>query len=425
MDAPRTGRFCALLALSCAWPLAGCALFPTRSDGAGEPKILWSGEQTLADLEAQAAADAAAAAQAQPGGTSDIQAWANSLSPEAQAAAAAQRPAPGWPEFPQSPPNPNGYPILASDAQPPPGLDPANPAASAAPPPPVFTPAAPTEPPAVVVAAAPAPPVRDHQPPILGSIQIAESINVPRAISGPRGVDVGGESNALAGKVRGMLGEYLSAPDAASLRAEVDQRLLALLGGDARAARAPLEMASPEQQQIVTNLIDVISTMRTADGGDPLAESRALLGRLDALRGALAAESDLSLPTFEICRSVAGFGQFDAFADRAFAAGRPLEFVAYCELKNFVSRQEAGEFRSEFAIKLAVMDRLGQTVFEMEQGAIQDRCKSRRTDCFISPLVRVPASLNPGQYFVKLTVIDKIGGKVAETRTTIQIRPGS
>jgi hypothetical protein len=38
--------------------------------------------------------------------------------------------------------------------------------------------------------------------------------------------------------------------------------------------------------------------------------------------------------------------------------------------------------------------------------------------------VRLPASLSPGEYVVKITLVDKLGQKVAENRATFRLSAG-
>jgi hypothetical protein len=68
-----------------------------------------------------------------------------------------------------------------------------------------------------------------------------------------------------------------------------------------------------------------------------------------------------------------------------------------------------------------ILNRIGDTVLEIKDTEIVDRCRNRRHDCFIPRLVRLPETLPPGQYVAKVTVIDKLGQKVAEGRAPFQL----
>ena len=62
------------------------------------------------------------------------------------------------------------------------------------------------------------------------------------------------------------------------------------------------------------------------------------------------------------------------------------------------------------------MDRLGiaQRLDEIASRRDVGRCPTYA-------LVRLPATLAPGDYVAKVTLVDKLGGKVAENRATFRI----
>ena len=68
-----------------------------------------------------------------------------------------------------------------------------------------------------------------------------------------------------------------------------------------------------------------------------------------------------------------------------------------------------------------ILNRTGDAVLEIKDPEIVDRCRNRRHDCFIPRLVRLPATLPPGQYVAKVTVVDKLGQKLAENRATFHL----
>jgi len=98
------------------------------------------------------------------------------------------------------------------------------------------------------------------------------------------------------------------------------------------------------------------------------------------------------------------------------------EFVLYCEVRDFVSEQrDDGFYYTRFDLTTTLLSHSGDVVLELKDTDITDRCRNLRHDCFIPRLVRLPASLSPGQYVAKVTVVDKLGQKVAENRATFQI----
>ena len=216
--------------------------------------------------------------------------------------------------------------------------------------------------------------------------------------------------------------QWLTQPSETSFRGQLDQRLLLVLAGKYENARTPLEMVTQEQQQMAKQFVEALIVIREGHGGDPEAEANRVLTRVESLADSLVPLSELRIPALELTRAVRGFGQYDVFKPAAFPTGSACEFVVYCEIENFLSRPlESGGFESQFSMKTAILNRAGDVVLEINDEHIADKCHTRRHDCFIPRLVHLPATLSPGEYVVKITIIDKIGAKVAEKRTTFRI----
>jgi len=58
---------------------------------------------------------------------------------------------------------------------------------------------------------------------------------------------------------------------------------------------------------------------------------------------------------------------------------------------------------------------------EFMEGDVRDKGNAAVSRLHIPRLVRLPASLSPGQYVAKVTVVDKLGQKVAENRATFKL----
>ncbi|MFN0137043.1 MAG: hypothetical protein ACKVS9_13110 [Phycisphaerae bacterium] len=229
------------------------------------------------------------------------------------------------------------------------------------------------------------------------------------------------KATVLPATLRELLDELPEDATGGDLRGQIVQRILHAAAGDADKARKPLALATREQQTVCGRFVDAVLALREVNGGRPDDELASVLAPLAELRESLAAIVDLKLPTIEVCRAVRGFGQYEAMTP-TFVAGRDNEFVLYAEVSDFVSeRGEDGWYKSVFALKVAVLSRAGDVVQEVAAPEMVDRCRTRRQDCFVSPLVRLPRTLSPGEYVVKVTISDRIGEKVAERQTTIRV----
>ena len=226
----------------------------------------------------------------------------------------------------------------------------------------------------------------------------------------------GGEEN-----LKDLLDDALAQPGDASFREQLDRKMLLVMKGEYEKAREPFVLASPAQQEMGNRLVESLIAVRDGHSGDPSGAAADVLAQVGKLRESLVMVSDLSLPTFSICRAVRGFGQYDPIEPAKFVAGRESQFVAYCEIRDFVSEQRPDGFASNFSMKVAILDRTGDEVHQISTDDIVDKCRTRRSDCFLSPVIRLPATLSPGEYVARITIQDKIGKKAAEKVATFRV----
>jgi hypothetical protein len=267
-------------------------------------------------------------------------------------------------------------------------------------------------------------------PPTLANVSV-RAVHAPGSLPQRPGVhDAAANTPALAAGLPADLREFLqrwqAEPGDRSFRDQLDRRLLSLLAGDYERAREPLELVSDEQQRVAAQFLEALIAIREGHGGDPAAEARGVLERLDDLRAALIPISELSVPVVAICRSVAGFGLYDTIEPPEFRAGRYAEFVLYCEIRNLANRKQSdGTYETHFDVRSTILSRAGDVIQESSAPDVRTRWRDSRHDCFIAPLLGLPATLSPGEYVVKITIVDKIGGKVAEKRVTFRVVAGS
>ncbi|MFQ5805090.1 MAG: hypothetical protein ACE5I3_01430 [Phycisphaerae bacterium] len=264
------------------------------------------------------------------------------------------------------------------------------------------------------------------EPPVLGSISVRAARSPTPATTPRRETAPSVNAPAEAADQPLTLAEFLERwtvpANDPSFRNQLDQRLLQTLAGNYEDARQPLELVSNAQRLMATQFIEALIAIREGHGGEPRAEANRVLAQLEHLQESLLPMSDLHIPRLALTRAVRGYGRYEAFDPPHFPTGRENEFVVYCEVENFLSRlRDDGEFESQFSMRTAVLNRAGDVVLEINDEHIADECRTRRHDCFIPRLVRLPATLSPGEYVVKVTIIDKIGQKVAERRTTFRI----
>lgn len=226
--------------------------------------------------------------------------------------------------------------------------------------------------------------------------------------------------------LQSFLEQWSGDADDANFRQQLDLRIMRVIAGDDLGARQPLPMASTEQQELAARLIEsLIAVREDAHGGDPPRVANRVLEEWQRLEDVLRPLSELRLPVIAVCSEVAGFGQYEPIIPPRFRAGVANEFVLYCEVRNFVRRkQDDGFYETRFDLRTRVLNQAGEAVLDLRDNDVIDRCRQPRQDCFVPRLVRLPSTFAPGEYVVKVTVIDKLGEKLAENRATIQVVAG-
>lgn len=262
-------------------------------------------------------------------------------------------------------------------------------------------------------------------PPVLGRVSVSPGV-APTATMLPADTEspaVNAPARAAtATTLEDIADQWLANTDNPSFRTQLDQRLLLALAGNCSRARQPLELVSSEQQHMASQFIEALIAIREGHGGQPGAEVNRVLDHIHLLEQSLIPASELRIPTLALTSAVRGYGRYEACDPPDFPSGRQIEFVVYCEVENFLSRLGSdGLYESLFSMRTTVLNRAGDTVLEVDDEHVTDECRTRRRDCFIPRLLRLPATLSPGQYVVKITIADKIAGKVAEKRTTFRI----
>lgn len=272
---------------------------------------------------------------------------------------------------------------------------------------------------------APAAKPEDAGPPVLSELTVQGTPSIPPAE--PRDVSVTAVNTPAVAQnapvsLRDVLAHWPGDPEASSFRRQLDRRMIAVLAGDYAEARRPLTMVSEAQQDIAARFVESLIVIRDEHDGDPAGASTRIMEELARLTESLRSLSDLRIPTLAICSEVSGYGNYKPIEPAAFPAGVASEFVTYCEVTDFVrERGEDGLYISRFDMRTRVLDSLGETILDVRDRDIVDRCRQPRHDCFIPRLIRLPATLPAGEYVVKVTIVDKLGEKVTENRASFRV----
>lgn len=207
-----------------------------------------------------------------------------------------------------------------------------------------------------------------------------------------------------------------------SFRAQLDRRLVLVLSGEYAEARKPFELVTNEQQRLGGRFVEALIAIRETHLGNLHDGAERVLAEIEPLVEDLSQASDLSIPRFTLCSRVDAYGSFTPLDPPSFTTGRPVAFVTYAEIRNLVAQHEGEEYVTKLDMTTTVFSDRGEALKRIEDTGIVDRCRNRRRDFFVAREVRLPATLAPGTYVVKVTITDTLGEKVAESRTEFQVK---
>jgi hypothetical protein len=207
-----------------------------------------------------------------------------------------------------------------------------------------------------------------------------------------------------------------------SFRAQLDRRLVLVLSGEYAEARKPFELVTNEQQKLGNRFVEALIAIRETHLGNLHVGAERVLAEIEPLVEDLSRASDLTIPRFTLCSRVDAYGSYTPLDPPRFTTGRPIAFVTYAEIRNLVAQHEGEEYVTKLDMTTTVFSDRGEALKRIEDAGIVDRCRNRRRDFFVAREIRLPATLAPGTYVVKVAITDTLGEKVAESRTEFQVK---
>jgi hypothetical protein len=139
----------------------------------------------------------------------------------------------------------------------------------------------------------------------------------------------------------------------------------------------------------------------------------------------LQSQADLRVPTVALCRRVDGFGSYEPFEPAHFPAGVASDAIIYAEVANFSSQKLDGKRWQTTLTQTATLYRdTGIAVLNDKTVEFVDHSRNRRNDFFVVKLIKLPATLTPGKYVLKVTIVDKQTSRMAEGSMNLTIGNG-
>lgn len=266
-------------------------------------------------------------------------------------------------------------------------------------------------------------PLGSSPPVLLDEVEVTTTAAPPSVSSG---VNAGGGD-----RLRGLLVElsrelYLLAGDS-------DMPLIELLAIAATTMVSPDRELSPEALPGLTDrereLLGIMQDffIRVAAELDETGDPEALVTAVAELQRALTREPRLQLDSALLCRSVAGFADYDEFrrsnGPYRFLAGSGQGVVVYVEVDDFTSELNGnGEWVTELSQRLVIYnDRDGIPVWTEDWQAAVDITHQKRNDFFMVQLIEISPLLSVGRYQLKVTLRDEKSKAEAETAIEFEL----
>ncbi len=205
------------------------------------------------------------------------------------------------------------------------------------------------------------------------------------------------------------------------LDAQVRLRMLYLVAGREEDARRDPQGLSAEKAAMIRRLVEVLTETRSAAANLDLGADGALAA-VEGMRAELRRFADLSIPRMILCSRVDSFGAYSPIEPASFLRGAPVAAVVYCELTNFISKlDEEGQHVTHLSQRIELLDEGGQRVWLREEQEIVDRCRNKREDFFLAPVVQIRESLPAGTYHLRVEIQDRESGKVTSASTPLTV----
>lgn len=227
-------------------------------------------------------------------------------------------------------------------------------------------------------------------------------------------------AGALLTQARALEAHVASHPS--DLDAQYRLRLLYLLAGNEGQALQSPGGVSEENAALLTDLFAVLLHGRQVLVS-PAVYAEQALSAAERYVQRLRALSPFRIEHVALCRRVDSYGVYDPLPDEPFPAGQPAAMVVYCQIRNFTTEKTAdGQYRTVLSLRLELLDKDGHKQWDSVDPEIEDLCRMPRTDFFIARVVRLPATLPPGEYRLRVEVTDRVSGEFDSTAVPLQIQ---
>ncbi len=202
---------------------------------------------------------------------------------------------------------------------------------------------------------------------------------------------------------------------------EFNLRLLQIADNRDEEATAEPQGLDPVQAELMTRVLRVVADARRAIR-NPTEATAAALGAAQDLCRALGQQAGVIMPKIALVTRVDSFGVYEPIQPLRFPAGKPVHAYVYTEVTNFRCEPTPdGRLRTLMSETVEVFDAAGKCLWQRSQPQLEDHSRSPRRDFFIGFPIHLPADLPVGEYVLKVTLEDRIGGTADQQRLSFSI----
>jgi hypothetical protein len=203
--------------------------------------------------------------------------------------------------------------------------------------------------------------------------------------------------------------------------AQLDLQLYGMLNDDPAPELASVTELPSDDQELVSALIDGLSNFRSTVREDSNMLTEKKIQPLLEMAERLRSQADLTVSTVALCKKVEAYGKYDPITPSRFGAGKENAAIVYCEVENFMPKQEGMIWKTRLTEQVTLYTDTGMLAWSDDRRDVTDECRNRRHDFFAYNIVHLPASLTVGRYMLKVSIEDKNSDRVAESTVPLEI----
>ena len=219
----------------------------------------------------------------------------------------------------------------------------------------------------------------------------------------------------LAAAIHDLEGQTGQEPrDAAEVARHAQLRLLYLAAGRKEDALVSIPGVPAAQQDYWSHQLFAISWLLDTERERDASRRAALAaGEMDEAAAHLAEIAPLRVTGLAFCTEVKSYGVHTPFDDETFTPGQQV--LVYAEVENQKSEPTERGYHTSLQGSYQILDAQGRRVEAHDLALMEEHCRNRRRDYFLSYALELPARLYDGKYTLQLLIEDRLSQKLGQS----------